>query len=337
MPLKTRILSMFRPTAVVAAAAALALGAAVAPAHAAYPERVITLVAPYAAGGPSDIIARLIGDSMSKTLGQQIVVENVTGAGGTLGAARVARADPDGYTLLIHHVALAASASLYSDLTYDTATAFRPLGVINGGPMLLAAKNGYPAKDARELLAKLKAEGPSIAVAHAGVGSNAYLCAVLLQRALDVKFNLISYRGTGPAMNDLMGGQVDVLCDQSTTAVPPALAGKIKPYAVSSKERLAAVKDLPTLDEAGLKGFEFTIWHGLYAPKGVPDEAAAKINAALKIALKDPKIVARFAEVGTTVFPDAEQTPEAHKARFEREIEVWRKALAGAEEQKAQK
>ncbi|PZQ19338.1 MAG: hypothetical protein DI565_00790 [Ancylobacter novellus] len=328
---------MFRPTAVVAAAAALALGAAVAPAHAAYPERVITLVAPYAAGGPSDIIARLIGDSMSKTLGQQIVVENVTGAGGTLGAARVARADPDGYTLLIHHVALAASASLYSDLTYDTATAFRPLGVINGGPMLLAAKNGYPAKDARELLAKLKAEGPSIAVAHAGVGSNAYLCAVLLQRALDVKFNLISYRGTGPAMNDLMGGQVDVLCDQSTTAVPPALAGKIKPYAVSSKERLAAVKDLPTLDEAGLKGFEFTIWHGLYAPKGVPDEAAAKINAALKIALKDPKIVARFAEVGTTVFPDAEQTPEAHKARFEREIEVWRKALAGAEEQKAQK
>ena len=333
MPSKTCISTILGAAA---ACAAVGFGARAPAAAQTYPDRVITLVVPYAAGGPSDIIARLIGDSMSKTLGQQIVVENVTGAGGTLGAARVARSDPDGYTLLIHHVALAASATLYKDLTYDTETAFRPLGVINGGPMLLAAKNGYEPKDAKELLAKLKAEGPTISVAHAGVGSNAYLCAIQLQRALGAKFNLVSYRGTGPAMNDLMGGQVDVLCDQSTTAVPPALAGKIKPYAVSSKERLAAVKDLSTLDEAGLKGFEFTIWHGLYAPKGVPDAVATKIHDALQIALKDPKIIARFKEVGTTVFPEAELTVEAHKARFEREIATWRKALADVGEQKAQ-
>lgn len=313
----------------------LALSAAPALAET-YPSRPITLVVPYSAGGPSDVIARLIGESMGKTLGQQFVVESVNGAGGTLGASRVARSEPDGYTILIHHVALAASASLYDSLIYDTATAFQPLGLVNTGPMVLATKKDYPAADAAALIAKLKADGPNTTMAHAGVGSNAHLCATLLQRALGVKFTQVGYRGTGPAMNDLMGGQVDALCDQSTTAVPQVLAKTIKGYAVSSKERLAALKDLPTLSEAGLKGFEFVIWHGLYAPKGTPDDIVKKLHDALEIALKDPKVVQRFTDVGTTVFPDADRTIEAHKARFEKEIATWKQVFAETGE-KAQK
>ena len=320
-----------------ALAAALAVSLPVASADAAgYPDRVVTLVVPYAAGGPSDLIARLLGDSMSKTLGQQIVIESTTGAGGTLAAARVARAAPDGYTLLIHHVALAASASLYDNLGYDAASAFQPLGVVNGGPMILTARKDFPAEDAAAAIAKLKADGPSVSVAHAGVGSNSHLCALLLQRATGAKFNLISYRGNAPALTDMMGGQVDMLCDQSTTGVPPVLAGKVKGYAVSSTQRLGVVKDLPTLDEAGLKGFEFNIWHALYAPKGVPAEVVTKLHDALQIALKDPKIVGRFQEVGTSVFPENELTVEAHDARFQREIATWRKVFAESGEQKVQ-
>jgi tripartite-type tricarboxylate transporter receptor subunit TctC len=310
-----------------AAALGLALGAAPSLAQS-YPDRVITLIVPYSAGGPSDLIARLVGESMSKTLGQQVVIENVTGAGGTLGASRVARSDPDGYTLLIHHIALPASASLYDKLNYDTATAFEPLGLINTGPMVLATKPGYEAKDAQALIAKIKADGANTTVGNAGVGSNAHLCASLLQRAIGANFTQVPYRGTGPAMTDLIAGQIDMMCDQSTNAVPPVLANKIKGFAVSSKERLPALKDLPTLDEAGLKGFEFVVWHGLYAPKGTPKEVLGKLSEALEVALKDPKIVSRFADVGTTVFPEQERTPEAHKARFEKELETWKKVFA---------
>ncbi|MFC3691773.1 tripartite tricarboxylate transporter substrate-binding protein [Chenggangzhangella methanolivorans] len=335
MTSKTRFLALFRSVAA-AAGVAVALTAAASPARAAYPDRVVTLIVPFAAGGPSDIIARLVGDSMSKTIGQQIVIENVTGAGGTLAAARVARAEPDGYTLLIHHVALAASASLYDNLGYDAGTAFQPLGLVNGGPMILTSKTAFPAADAKAMFAKLKSDGPSVSVAHAGIGSNSHLCALLLQRALGSKFNLISYRGNAPALNDMMGGQVDVLCDQSTTGVPPFLAGKVKAYAVSSKQRLDVVKDLPTFEEAGLKGFEFQIWHALYAPKGAPAEVVTKLHDALQVALKDPKIVARFKEVGTSVFPEAELSVEAHKAKFEREIATWKKVFAESGEQKVQ-
>ncbi|RXF69860.1 tripartite tricarboxylate transporter substrate-binding protein [Hansschlegelia zhihuaiae] len=310
-----------------AVAAGLALAASSAWAQG-YPNRVITLIVPYSAGGPSDMIGRSVAESMTKTLGQQVVVENVTGAGGTLGAARVARADPDGYTLLIHHVALPASASLYDNLTYDTATAFQPLGLINTGPMVLAAKKDFPANDAKEIIAKLKADGQKTTVAHAGVGSNAHLCALLLQKAVGQQFTLVGYRGTGPAMTDLIGGQVDVLCDQSTNAVGPVNAKSIKGYAVSSKERLPALKDLPTLDEAGLKGFEFIIWHGLYAPKGTPDDVVKKLNDALLIALKDESIIKRFSDVGTKTFPEAERTPEAHRKRLMSELESWKRVIA---------
>lgn len=293
-----------------------------------YPQRPITLVVPFAAGGPSDAIARLLAQSMSGTLKEQVVVENVAGAGGTQGAARVAKAEPDGHTLLIAHVALPASASLYKSLPYDTLTAFEPVGLVNFGPMVLTARKDYPAANAGELLARLKVDGAKTTMAHAGVGSNAHLCGLLLQGALGTKLTEVAYRGTGPAMNDLVGGQVDFLCDQSTNAVPQIQGGTVKGFAVTSAGRLDVLPSLPTLQEAGLKDFEFVIWHALYAPKGTPTPVLDKLNAALRTALADETIRARFAGVGTQVFPAGELTREAHRARFEKEVATWRDVIA---------
>jgi tripartite-type tricarboxylate transporter receptor subunit TctC len=265
---------------------------------------------------------------MSATLGQQVVVENVAGAGGTVGAGRLAKADPDGYTLLIAHVALPASAWLYKSLPYDTATAFEPVGLVNFGPMALATRKTFPATDARDLLAKLKEGGKGITLAHAGIGSNAFLCALLLEQALGTQFTQVAYRGTGPAMNDLVAGQVDALCDQTTNAVPQIEAGTVKGFAVTSARRLDVVKNLPTLQEAGLEGFEFVIWHGLYTVRGTPADIVTTLNKALRVALADPTIRQRFRAVGTDVYPDAEQTPEAHRTRFTKELDTWRTAIA---------
>lgn len=292
-----------------------------------YPTRPITLVVPFSAGGPSDSIARVVGQSMSESLGQQIVVESVGGAGGTLGAARVARSEPDGYTILIHHVALAAGASLYDNLDYDTATAFAPIGVINRGPMVLLTRKDFETTDAATLLETMRASADDLAVGHAGVGSNSYLCSQLLQRALGAEFTLVAYKGTGPAMNDLMGGKIDILCDQSTTAIPQLAGETVKGYAVSSAERLEALADLPTLQEAGLPDFNFTIWHGLYAPAGTPEAVIEKLNTALRAALDDPGVQQRFAEAGTTTFPTDQRTPAAHQAQFGTEIAVWQETL----------
>jgi tripartite-type tricarboxylate transporter receptor subunit TctC len=295
-----------------------------------YPSRPITLTVPFAAGGPSDSIARLIGQSMSGSLGQQIVVESVGGAGGTLGAARVARSEPDGYTILIHHVALAAGASLYDNLDYDTVSAFAPIGLVNRGPMVLLTRKDFEADDAAALLETMRTSGADLSVGHAGVGSNSHLCSLLLEKALGAEFTLVPYKGTGPAMNDLMGGQLDILCDQSTTAIPQITGGMVKGYAVSSIERLEALKNLPTLEEAGLSGFDFTIWHGLYAPAGTPEAVTEKLNAALQVALDDPGVQQRFAEVGTSVFPADQRTPAAQQAQFEKEITVWKSVVGEA-------
>jgi tripartite-type tricarboxylate transporter receptor subunit TctC len=292
-----------------------------------YPSRPITMIVPFAAGGPSDAIGRLVGQSMSTSLGQQIVVESVAGAGGTLGAARAARSEPDGYTILIHHVALAAGASLYDNLEYDTKTAFAPIGLVNRGPMVLLTRNDFEAADAPALLAAMREGGADLSVGHAGVGSNSHLCALLLQKALGAEFTLVAYKGTGPAMNDLMGGQLDILCDQSTTSIPQITGKTVKGYAVSSAERLQALPDLPTLSEAGLADFDFTIWHGLYAPAGTPEPIIATLNAALQTALDDPALQARFAEVGTSVFPADQRSPAAHEAQFQAEIATWQTVL----------
>ncbi len=310
------------------ALAALALSAAPALAQN-YPEKPITLVVPYAAGGPSDVIGRLIGQSMSATLGQQIVIENVAGAGGTTGAARVAKAAPDGYTLLIHHVALAAGASMYK-LSYDTNTAFQPIGLVNYGPYVLTARANYEANTPAEMLAKMKADGAKINMAHAGLGSGSHLCGLMLTQALGTQVTYVPYKGTGPAMNDLVGGQVDILCDQTTNAIPQIEGGKIKAYAVTSAKRIDQLAKLPTLEELGMKGVEITVWHGLYAPAGTPKPIIDKLHAALQKALADDNIQKRFTDLGTLTFTADKRSPEALSAYLKSEVDRWGTAIKAA-------
>jgi tripartite-type tricarboxylate transporter receptor subunit TctC len=294
-----------------------------------FPSRPITLVVPFAAGGPSDVIGRLIGEHMSRTLGQQVVVENVAGAGGTAGAARLASAAPDGHTILIHHLALKAAPALYNNLRYDTANGFEPVGMVNTGPMVITGKLGLAAQTAPDFFAFAKAQGDKLTMAHAGVGSNSHLCIILMSQAIGAKPTQVAYRGTGPAMTDLVAGQVDALCDQSTTAVPQITGGKIRAYAVTSPARLEVLPQTPTAREAGA-AIDMTVWHGLYAPKGTPTDALDKLNAALRQAVADPAIVARFASFGTTAFPAAQMTRAAHKAAFDAEVAKWGKALKDA-------
>jgi tripartite-type tricarboxylate transporter receptor subunit TctC len=292
-----------------------------------YPDRPITLIVPFAAGGPSDVLGRLIAQSMSQSLGQSVVIENVGGAGGTTGAARAARSAPDGYTLLIHHLALAAGASLYPNLSYDTLKDFEPIGLINQGPFVMISRLDLPTRTIADLLAHLKANGRKVSLAHAGVGSGAHLCNMLLQSALDVKVNEIPYRGTGPAMNDLLAGQIDVLCDQTTNSMPQIQGNRVRPYAVTSTQRVAQLPDLPTMQEAGLAGFEISIWHALYAPKGTPAPVVAKLNAALEVALKDPQVLARFADLGTTAYPEGRRGPAEARAQLQAEVEKWGRVI----------
>ena len=295
-----------------------------------YPTRPVSVIVPFAAGGPTDTVARLVAESMSQTLGQQLVVENVGGAGGTLGAARVAKADPDGYTLLLHHIGQATSVSLYRKLAYDPATAFAGVGLITDVPMTVVGKSDLQPGSIGELLDYIREKKDDVTYAHAGIGSASHLCGMLLQDALKAQMTTVPYKGTGPAMTDLLGGQVDLLCDQSTTAVPQIQGGTIKAHAVTSRERLDVIKDVPTMAELGFPNFEFVIWHGLYAPAGTPKEAVETLNKALQVALDSPTVRARFGEVGTQVFAAAERSPQAHRARLEKEVATWRDVIAKA-------
>jgi tripartite-type tricarboxylate transporter receptor subunit TctC len=315
--------------AVMAICASVAL-TAMALAQETYPSRQITLVVPYAAGGPSDSIARLVGESMGARLGQTFVIENVAGAGGTTGAVRVAKAEADGYTLLIHHLALAAGASLYPKLAYDTTTAFAGIGLVNSGPFVLTGKKGLAANTAKEALDYIRANKDKVTMGSAGVGSGSNLCNMLIQSILGLKISEVAYRGTGPAMNDLVGGQIDFLCDQSTNAMSQIKGGTIKAFAVTSTERMDQLKDLPTMIEAGLPGFEITQWHALYAPKGTPAPVIAKLSAALEKALADPKVLARFDDFATVLFPASERGPAGNDARLKNEVERWAKVIKDA-------
>jgi tripartite-type tricarboxylate transporter receptor subunit TctC len=296
----------------------------------AYPSKQITMVVPYAAGGPSDSIARLVAESMGNTLGQTIIIENVAGAGGTTGAARVAKAEPDGYTLLIHHLALAAGASLYPKLTYDTTAAFAGIGLVNSGPFVLNGKKGLPANNAKEALDYIRANKDKVTMGSAGVGSGSNLCNMLIQSILGVKISEVAYRGTGPAMNDLVGGQIDFLCDQSTNSMSQIKGGTIKAYAATSLERMKDLPDIPTMAESGLPGFEIVQWHALYAPKGTPAPVIAKLNAALEKALADPKVLARFDDFATVLFPANARGPAATDARLKAEVALWGKVIKDA-------
>ncbi|WP_395447123.1 tripartite tricarboxylate transporter substrate-binding protein [Aminobacter sp. UC22_36] len=295
-----------------------------------YPERTITVVVPFAAGGPTDTVTRLVAESMSKDLGQQVIVENVGGAGGTLGAGRVAAADPDGYTLLLHHIGMATSATLYRKLAYDTLNAFEYVGLVTEVPMTIIAKKDLAPTDLKGLVEYAKANKDTVTVANAGIGAASHLCGMLFMSAIGTPLVTVPYKGTGPAMTDLLGGQVDIMCDQTTNTTKQIQGGTIKAYAVTSPARLAVLPDVPTTKEGGLDGMEVGIWHGVYAPKGTPAEVTERLSKSLQKALKDPNVVARFAELGTIPSSEADATPAALKAKLEGEIARWKPIIESA-------
>ncbi len=311
------------------AAAALATASLVAQAQT-YPERPITVVVPFAAGGPTDTVTRLVAEAMSKDLGQQVIVENVGGAGGTLGAGRVATSDPDGYTLLLHHIGMATSATLYRKLAYDTLNAFEYVGLVTEVPMTIVGRKDLEPTDLKGLVEYAKANKDAVTVANAGIGAASHLCGMLFMSAIQTPLVTVPYKGTGPAMTDLLGGQVDIMCDQTTNTTKQILGGTIKAYAVTSPKRLDVLPDVPTTDEAGLPGMQVGIWHGLYAPKGTPAEVTARLSKSLQGALKDPNVVARFAELGTVPSSEADATPAALNAKLESEITRWKPIIEAA-------
>ncbi len=310
---------------------ALIMLAALVPAQAEeYPTKTITMVVPFAAGGPTDTVARLIAVPMSKTLGQTVIVENIGGAGGTVASARVARAPADGYTIFLHHIGMATSATLYKKLPYNVLTDFETIGLVTPVPMTIIAKQAMGAKDIKEFISYIKANKDNITYGNAGIGAASHLCGMLFMSAIGTDFTTVQYKGTGPAMNDLLGGVFDFMCDQTTNTTPQIKGGKVKAYAVTSKARVPSLPDVPTLAESGLKNFEVAVWHGLYAPKGTPKPIVDKVSAALRVALKDETVKQRFADLGTQPEPQDRATPEVHRAYLKAEVEKWAPIIKAA-------
>jgi tripartite-type tricarboxylate transporter receptor subunit TctC len=288
-----------------------------------YPNRTITIVVPFAAGGPTDTVARLIAQSMGKSLNQTVIVENVAGAGGTIGPKKVAGSKPDGYTLVLMHIGISTSVSLYRNLGYSPVTDLEPIGLITDVPMTFIARKDFPPKDMKDLIAYVKANKDKVTYANAGVGAASHLCGMLFMTAIQTDLTTVPYKGTGPAMTDLIGGQVDFLCDQTTNTTPQIKGGKVKAYAVTTSTRVKSLPDLPTVQEAGIKDFHVGVWHGLWAPKGTPKPAIDKLTAALQGALKDPSVVTKFAELGTEPVPQDQATPAALAKHLKAEVEKW--------------
>jgi len=298
-----------------------------------YPDKPVTIIVPFAAGGPTGKVARDLAEAMRKPMnGQSIIIENVGGAGGTLGAAKVARAPNDGYTLLLHHIGMSTAPALYRKMQYDTLGDFEYLGMINEVPMTLIGKPSLPANNYAELAKWIEANKGKINLANAGLGAASHLCGLLFQSTVKVEMQTVPYKGTAPAMTDLLGGQVDLMCDQTTNTSGQIETGKVKAYAVTTTKRLTtpALKNLPTLDEAGLKGFNVSIWHALYAPKGTPKAATDKVNAALRAALKDPDFIKREEALGAVIITDARVGGPEHKKFVESEINKWAPIIKAA-------
>ena len=314
---------------VLAAAAALVSSMALA----AYPDKPVTLVVPFAAGGPTDKVARDLAEVLRKNLNNQtVIIENVGGAGGTLGAAKVAKAAPDGYTLLLHHAGISTAPALYRNMPYKTLEDFEYLGMVNEVPMTLIGRPTLPAANFAELRKWIDANKGKINLANAGLGAASHLCGLLLQQAMGVDMTTVPYKGTAPAMTDLLGGQVDLMCDQTTNTTTQIESGKVRAYGVTTLKPLTspALSKLPTLDSQGLKGFNVTIWHGLYAPKGTPKAIVDQVNTALRAALKDPEFIKREEALGAVVVTDARLSPAEHKKFVEAEINKWGPAIKAA-------
>jgi tripartite-type tricarboxylate transporter receptor subunit TctC len=288
-----------------------------------YPDKPITLVVPFAAGGPTDTIARLIAVPMGKSLGQTVVVENVAGAGGTIASAKVAKSKPDGYTIYIHHMGMATAQALYDKLPYDPMKDFEYIGQVADVPMVLLGRKNLPPNNFKELEAYIRTNKEKVTMANAGPGAVSQLCGLIFQSRLGVRVTTVPYKGTGPALTDLVGGQVDILCDQTTQTIPFIKEGKVKVYGVTTPKRLSALPNVPTLDEQGLKGFDVKVWHGVYAPLGTPKPVLEKINAALKKALSDPEIKARLDSSNIDIVPLAKQNGDSLKAHLDAEINRW--------------
>lgn len=297
-----------------------------------YPDRPITIVVPFAAGGPSDKIARDLAEALRKPLKETIVVDNTGGAGGTIGVAKVANAKPDGYTLLVHHIGMATAPALYRKLSYKVPDDFEFLGLVNEAPSTLITKPTVDAKNFAELRKYIESSGGKLNMANAGIGSASHLCGLMIQQALKADLTTVPYKGTAPAMADLMAGQVDIMCEQATNSVPQIEGGKVKVFGVTSAKRatIPALKNVPTLAESGLKDFNVQVWHGLYAPKGTPPEIVAKLNSALKVALKDPEFIKREEALGISVIKDDRNTPAGHKKFVEAEVDRWGKVIQAA-------
>ena len=314
--------------------AGIALAALTTLACADYPDKPVTLVVPFAAGGPTDKIARDLAEALRKPLGQTVVVDNTVGAGGTIGSARVARATPDGYTLLVNHIGMATAPTLYRKLGYKVPDDFETLGLINEAPSVLIGKPTLAANSFAELRQWIASSGGKVNLANAGLGSASHLCGLMLQSALKTSMTPVPYKGTAPAMTDLIGGQVDVMCEQAVNAVPQIEGRKVKAYGITSLQRLPlpALRDTPTLSEAGLKDFNVQVWHGLYAPKGTPPAVLARINAALRAALKDPELIKREEALGLAIVNDDRLDPAGHRKFLVAETARWSKVIKDAGE-----
>ncbi|MDK8873034.1 MULTISPECIES: tripartite tricarboxylate transporter substrate-binding protein [Paracoccus] len=295
-----------------------------------WPQRQITMVVPFAAGGPTDTVARMVAERMSADLGQQIIVENIGGAGGTLGAGNVAKADPDGYTVLLHHIGMATSATLYRNLAYDTLNAFDYVGLVTEVPMVVVARKDFEPNDFTAFISYVKDNADNLTLANAGIGSASHLCGMMLMSALEAPLVTVPYKGTGPAMTDLLGGQTDIMCDQTTNTTQQIKGGTIKAYAVTTPERLELFPDLPTAMESGLDGFDVSIWHGIYTPKGTPAEVNERLSKSLQSALADEGVVKAMADLGTAPSPAEDATPAALQAKLEAEIARWQPVIEAA-------
>ncbi|WP_240539975.1 tripartite tricarboxylate transporter substrate-binding protein [Salinarimonas soli] len=311
--------------------AALGLSTGAAQAQGAYPARPITMIVPFAAGGPTDVVARIVGEHMSRTLGQQIVVENVAGAGGTTGITRGAQAQGDGYTIMMGHMGThGAAPALYPNLRYDPAKDFAPIGLAAGTPIIIVAKKDFPPADLKGFVEYSKANAAKLNGAHAGVGSVSHSTGVLLNSILGIKPTLVAYRGTGPALNDLMAGTVDFMTDQIVNVAPQIQAGTIKAYAIATPERSPALPDVPTTKEAGLPNYEVSAWNAIFAPKSTPKEVTAKLVDALDKALDDENTRKRLVELGGVIPSKTERTPDALQKLVESEVARWTPVLKEA-------
>jgi len=288
-----------------------------------YPNKPIVIVVPAAAGGPTDTLTRVLASSMSNAMKNQFLIENAGGAGGIIGINKAAKARPDGYTLMLYHIGMSTAPALYRKLPYDTLADFDYIGQVADVPMTLIAKKATPSANFQEFLAYIKGNRDKVTYANAGIGSASYLCGLLFMTSIDAQFTQVPYKGTGPAMNDLIGGQTDFMCDQTTNTVPQIKSGNVKVYGVTTATRLASLPDVPTLDEQGVKGFDLVVWNGLFAPRGTPKAALDKLLTALQASVQDPAFKARLAELGAEPVPLSKVTPDSLRTRLKSEIDKW--------------